>query len=260
VSALQVDAGGAAGAAVTPVATVLPAAPAGVNTPWGPTLQAVARREWLTAVRRPGDLAWHAGFFVMVAALFPLSLRPDPASLLLLGPGVLWVAALLAVLLATGRLFHDDLKSGWLDQCVLAAGAAAVPLALLVAARMAVQWLLAAGPVLLVAPLVALQFGLNLAALGVLMAGLALGTAVLVALASVAAALAAGLRGAALLTMLMVLPMAAPVLVFGALAVHAAQGGASAAAELSLLGAMLAAAALVCPVLGALALRSATES
>lgn len=253
-----VPAGNAAQAAAAPA---LPAGSVGsAGSAWGPTLRAVARREWLAAVQRPADLLWHAGFFVMVAALFPLSLRPDPATLLQLGPGVLWVAALLAVLLATGRLFHEDLRSGWLDQCVLASASVGLPLALIVAARMAIQWLLAAGPVLLVAPVVALQFGLNAAALGALLAGLALGTAVLVALASVAAALAAGLRGAALLTMLMVLPMAAPVMVFGAMAVHAAQAGRPATAELSLLGAMLAAAALVCPLLGALALRSATEA
>ncbi|PXW93373.1 heme exporter protein B [Sphaerotilus hippei] len=241
-----------------------PPTPAAADTPrtggWSRPLQAVVRREWRQALRRPGEMLWHAGFFVMVAGLFPLSLRPDPATLQLLGPGVLWVAAWLAVLLATGRLFHDDLRSGWLDQCVLACRSAGLPPALLVAARMAVQWLLAAGPVLLAAPVVALQFGLNAAALGVLLLSLALGTAVLVQIATVAAALSAGLRSAALLTLLMVLPLAAPALVFGTMAVHAAQAGASAGAELSLLGAMLALASLACPVLGAVALQAATEA
>ena len=227
---------------------------------WTPTLRAVVRREWQVALRRPGDLAWHAGFFVMVSGLFPLSLRPDPASLRLLGPGVLWVAALLAVLLATGRQFHDDLRSGWLDQCVLAAGAAGLPLALLVAARMALQWALVAAPLLVAAPVLALQFNLSASALGMLVASLALGTAVLVQISSVAAALAVGLRGAALLTMLIVLPLAAPSLVFGTLAVHAAQAGAPATAEMSLLGAMLLGSSVLCPVLGAVALRSATSS
>lgn len=244
-------------AASRPAATAPDAADAAPG--WRAPLRAVMRREWALAVQRPGELVRHAVFFVMVAGLFPLSLRPDPATLAQLGPGVLWVAALLAVLLACARLFDDDLRSGWLDQCVLAADAAALPLALLLAARLAVQWLLVAGPVLLAAPLVALQFGLGGGALAVLLVALALGTGVLVLIAGVAAALAAGLRGASLLTLLMVLPLTAPALVFGTLAVHAAQAGQPAGAELSLLGAMLALALLACPVLGALALRTACE-
>lgn len=230
------------------------------NTSWLRPLRAVAGREWAQAVQRPGDLLWHAAFFVMVAGLFPLSLRPEKATLLLLGPGVLWVGALLAVLLASARLFHEDLRNGWLDQSVLACEASGLPLALWVAARMAVQWLLAAGPVLLVAPVVALQFNLGAWALAVLMLALPLGTAVLVQLACVAAALAAGLRNAALLTLLIVLPLAAPVLVFGTLAVHAAQAGRPVGAELSLLGAMLAVGCVVCPLLGALGLKAAVQS
>lgn len=224
---------------------------------WARPLRATVRRELRLALRQPAELLWHAGFFVMVAALFPLSLQPEGATLRLLGPGVLWVAALLAVLLACGRLFHDDLRGGWIDQCVLAGTDDGPPLALLVGARMAVQWLLAAGPVLLAAPLVALQFGLGGAALPVLLGSLALGSAVLVAVAGVAAALTAGLRGAALLAMLMVLPLAVPALVFGTMAVHAAQAGRPFAAELQLLGAMLAMAMLACPPLGAAALRAA---
>lgn len=242
--------------AVPPVLAASGATAAG----WRVQAAAAARREWAQAVQRPGDLAWHAGFFLMVAGLFPLSVRPDPTTLAALGPGVLWVGALLAVLLACGRMFHDDLRSGWLDQAVLACDAGRLPLALWVAARMAVQWLLAAGPVLAVAPLVALQFGLGAWALVVLLLALALGTAVLVQVATVAAALSAGLRGAALLTLLIVLPLAAPALVFGSLAVQAAQAGASVAAPLSLLGAMLALGAVLCPPLGALALRGAVQS
>jgi heme exporter protein B len=227
---------------------------------WRRALAATLRREWRLAVQRPGDWAWHAGFFGMVASLFPLSLRPELATLQTLGPGVLWVGALLAVLLASARLFYDDVRNGWLDQAVLACAELEMPLAVWVAARLAVHWVLTAGPVLGVAPLVALQFGLNAPALAVLWLGLVLGTGVLVQLAGVAAALAAGVRQAALLTLLIVLPLAVPVLVFGTLAVHAAQAGRPVAAELSLLGAVLALSCVVGPVLGALALQSASQN
>ncbi|MDD2730198.1 heme exporter protein CcmB [Malikia sp.] len=222
---------------------------------WWPALRAVALREWQSAWRRPGDWVMHAMFFVMVSSLFPLSLNPEPATLVLLGPGVLWVGVCLAVLLATSRLFQDDLASGWLDHWVLSG----VPLPLLLASRMVAQWLLAAAPVLLAVPLVGLQFGLSLAALVALLAALLLGSGVLVMLACVAAALGAGARGGALLTVLLVLPLAVPVLVFGTMAVHAAQRGSDPSAELALLGAMWAFAALVCPWVGGAAVSAAVE-
>lgn len=224
--------------------------------PWAPALRAVLQREWTLAWQRPADLGLQALFFIVVTSLFPLALKPEPAALRLLAPGVLWVAAFLAVLLATARLFDEDLRSGWLDQWALSG----VPLALLLAARMAVQWALAAAPVLLVAPAVALQFALDAPAIATLLAALALGTGVLAMLAAVAAALSAGLRGNATLAVLLVLPLAAPALVFGTVAVAQAQQGLPALAELSLLGALAALAAVACPWLGGAALAAAIES
>jgi len=226
----------------------------------GRLLGAIFRREWSKAVRQPADLAWHALFFAVVTALFPLSLKPDPDTLRLLAPGVLWVGALLAVLLASARMFEDDLRNGWIDQWLLVCRATGTPLALLVVARLAAQWVLTALPVLSVAPLLALQFGLDAWPLAVLMTSLALGTAVLVLITGVAAALAGGLRGAALLVMLIVLPLVAPALIFGAMAGHHAVRAEPVGAELSLLGAMLAVALLVSPLLAAVGLKAAVES
>ena len=225
-----------------------------------PLLRAIFLRDVWQALRQPADLAWHALFFAVVAALFPLSLKPDADTLRLLALGVLWVGALLAVLLASSRMFQDDLRSGWVDQWLLTCAATGTPLALLVAARLVAQWVLAAVPVLAVAPLLALQFGLGAWPLAVLMASLGLGTAVLVLITGVAAALAGGLRGAALLVMLIVLPLVAPAIIFGAMAVHHAVRGQPVGAELSLLGAMLAVALLVCPLLAAVGLRAAVEA
>ena len=225
-----------------------------------PLLRAIFLRDVWQALRQPADLAWHALFFAVVAALFPLSLKPDADTLRLLAPGVLWVGALLAVLVASSRMFQDDLRSGWVDQWLLTCAATGTPLALLVAARLVAQWVLAAVPVLAVAPLLALQFGLGAWPLAVLMASLGLGTAVLVLITGVAAALAGGLRGAALLVMLIVLPLVAPAIIFGAMAVHHAVRGQPVGAALSLLGAMLAVALLVCPLLAAVGLRAAVEA
>lgn len=226
------------------------------DTSWGPALLAVLRREWALALARPVDLLVQALFFATVASLPALSVAPTPETLSLLAPGVLWVAALLSVLMVSARCFHDDLRSGWLDQWLLCP----TPLVLLVGAKLLAQWLLAALPVLLLAPVVALQYGLKPQALGVLMLALLLGTEVLVMLTGVVAALGAGLRQAGLLVIGLVLPLAVPVLVFGSLAVRAAQDGLPADAHLALLAAMACAALACCPWLAACAVKIGVES
>ncbi len=223
---------------------------------WGSALRSQLQRETALALARPADWLIQGLFFACVASLPALSVAPTPQTLALLAPGVLWVAALLSVLLVSARCFDEDLQKGWLDQCLLSG----VPLPLLVGARLLAQWLLAGLPVLLLAPLVALQYGLSAAALGVLMLALALGLLVLVLLSGVVAALAAGLRQGALLVVGLVLPLAVPVLVFGSLAVRAAQGGESAAAHLSLLAAMACASLALCPWLAAAAVRIGIEA
>ena len=136
-----------------------------LDRPWWPAVRGMAVREWLAAWQRPGDLALYAVFFLIVSSLFPLSLEANPALLRQIGPGVLWVSVILSVLLATARLFQDDLHSGWLDQWLLSG----VPLALLMGTRMVVQWVLVLCPVALVAPVVAVQFNLGGAAIATLL-------------------------------------------------------------------------------------------
>ena len=113
---------------------------------WDPSL----RRDLLLAWRGRADVLVTLAFFIIVVCLFPFGVGAEPNLLRAIAPGVLWVAALLAVLLASGRMFQDDLRSGWVDQWVLTCAATGTPLALLVAARLAAQWLLAALPVLAV--------------------------------------------------------------------------------------------------------------
>ena len=227
----------------------------GSDRPWWPALRGMAVREWRAAWQRPGDLALYAVFFLMVSSLFPLSLEANPTLLRQIGPGVLWVGVVLSVLLATARLFQDDLQSGWLDQWLLSG----VPLALLMATRMGVQWVLVLCPVALVAPVVALQFNLGGAAIVTLLQTLVLGTAMLVMLSCVAAALSAGTRGGTMLAVLLVLPLSVPTLVFSSLAVQAVERGGSAQAELALLGAMGLFSGIVCPWVGGLAIGAAVD-
>jgi heme exporter protein B len=187
----------------------------------------------------------------MVTSLFPLGIGPEAARLRAMAPGVLWVAALLASLLSLGRLFQQDQVDGTLDQWLLSP----VPLTLVVGAKVLAHWLLAGLPLVLLAPLLGLQFGLAGDALGVLVVGLLLGTPVLSLFGALGAALTLGARGASVLVTLLVLPLCVPVLIFGAGAVAAQSAGESGTAHLQLLGALLATAAALAPWGTAAALR-----
>ena len=193
-------------------------------------------------------------FFVVVGTVFPLAVGPDPALLAAIGPGVVWVAALLAVTISMHRLFLPDLEDGALEQLVLTPHS----LTGLVGARIAAHWMLTCLPLVAAAPLIGLQFGLSAPALGVLLVSLLLGTPTLVLLGALGAALTLGLRGNVLLA-LIVVPLSVPVLIFGSGAVAAVRTGLPAGPHLSLLGACLLAAAVLCPWAVGAALRLAVE-
>jgi len=216
----------------------------------------VFTRDLRVSVRRRADTLAALAFFVMVSSLFPLGLGPEAALLRQMAGGVLWIAALLASLLATARLFADDHADGTLEQLLLSPH----PLPLLVLGKVAAHWAGSGGLVTLAAPLIAVQYGLPAEATAVLVATLLLGTPVLSLLGAVAAALTVGLRGAALLLSLLVLPLCVPVLVFGAGAVDAALGGQPVGAHLSLLGAALLASLALAPPAAAMALRISLEA
>ena len=214
----------------------------------------VCGREFRLAWRRPGDALSSLFFFVLVGSLFPLAIGPDVNLLRQIAPGVIWVAALLAILLGQHRLFEPDLADGTLEQWQLADA----PLPLLAGLKVLSHWLLTALPLLLVAPLVGWQYGLPNGVIGVLLVSLLLGTPSLSILAALGAALTLGLRGQ-LLLVLVVLPLCIPVLIFGSDAVARAAQGLSAAPSLSLLGALLCLTIVACPWAIAAALRLAVE-
>ena len=216
----------------------------------------VLKRDLTLASRRPSELLTPVFFFGVVATLFPLGIGPELETLRTIAPGVLWVGALLASTLSLGRLFAADLADGSLEQLVLAPQ----PLPLLVAAKISAHWLMSGLPLVLVAPILGLQFDLSSPALGVLGLSLLLGTPILSLVGAIAAALTLGVRGGDLLVALLVLPLYIPTLVFGAGAVEAHLSGLGASAHLSLLAAMALAAAVFSPWASAAALRLAVAS
>lgn len=217
--------------------------------------RALVRRELRVALRRWSDGVAALAFLVIVVSLLPLGIGGEPALMQRVGGGVVWVAALLASMLALARLFTDDQLDGTLDQLLLAA----CPLPGLVLAKVLVHWLVTGLPVVLVSPLLALQFDLPGPAVAALTLTLLLGTPVLSLVGAIAAALTVGVRGAGVLLSLLVLPLYVPVLVFGATAVDAAATGLGFGAHASLLGALLVLTLFFAPWAAAAALRISLE-
>ena len=215
----------------------------------------VVWRDLLLAWRRRSDVLATLFFFIIVVSLFPLGIGPEQQLLRTIAPGVVWVAALLASMLALGRTFGNDYQDGTLEQLMLTPQ----PLYLIVLAKVLAQWLVSEVPLVLVAPVLGLQFGLSQNTLAVMTVSLLLGTPVLSLIGSIGAALTLGLRSANVLVALLVLPLYIPVLIFGAGAIEATVSGAEAQPYLLLLGATLVLALTFAPWATAAALRISVE-
>ena len=215
----------------------------------------IVARDLLLALRRRSDVATALLFFVVVASLFPLGVGAEPNQLRAIAPGVIWVAALLASMLSLSRLFSDDHADGTLEQMLLGA----TPLGVVVAAKALAHWLVCGLPLVLVSPLIALQYDLPGELRGALALSLALGTPVLSLIGAIGAALTLGLRGGGVLLSLLVLPLYVPVLIIGAGSVEMAAAGLGGQGQLLLLGALLAVAAVFAPWATAAALRISAE-
>lgn len=221
----------------------------------GAVMLAVLRREVSLALRQKGEVLTPLVFFVVIASLFPLGVGPESALLLRMAPGVLWVSALLAAMLSLQRLFATDYADGSLEQMVLSA----TPLPMLVAAKALSHFLLSGLPLVLMAPVLGLQFGLDGRSLGILMLTLLLGTPTLSLVGSIGAALTLGVRGAGVLLSLLILPLYIPVLIFGAGAVEAEAAGLGAGGHLSLLAALLVLSLFFAPLATTAALKISLE-
>jgi heme exporter protein B len=186
-------------------------------------LSLVIHRDLVLAMRRRTDVLTTLIFFVMVVSLFPLGVGPETDMLRKMAPGVVWVAALLASMLSLGRMFSADYLDGTLEQMML------VPqsLSVVVLAKILAHWMVSGLPLVIMAPVLGLQFDMPAQALWVLIAALLLGTPILSMIGAVGAALTLGLRGGGALVSLLVLPLCIPVLIFGAGAVEAVVSGTS---------------------------------
>lgn len=215
----------------------------------------VIQRDLLLAMRRRFDILTTLFFFVIVVSLFPLGIGPEINILRTIAPGVVWVAALLASMLSLGRIFSNDYLDGTLEQMLISPQS----LSLLVLGKALAHWLITGIPLILISPLLGIQYNLPLDAILILILSLLLGTPILSLIGAIGAALTLGLRGGGMLVSLLVLPLYIPVLVFGSGAVEASAVGLGAGAHLSLLGAFLLIALVITPWATASALRISME-
>ena len=214
---------------------------------------ALLARDLRLVWRRRGDALQPALFALLVVVLFALAAGGERESLSRHAAAVLWLAVLLAGLLALDSLFRGDAEDGSLEQWLLAP----VPLPWLVAVRVFGHWLTTSLPLLVAVPFLGELLFLPHAQLPVLMLSLLLGTPLLGLLGAVVAALTVGMRRAGILVALLALPLYVPVLVFGAGSVAAAAQGLDAGCALLLLGAGLAISLVLAPLAAAAALRIA---
>jgi heme exporter protein B len=215
----------------------------------------VLRRDLLLAWRRKSDVATALLFFIIVASLFPLGVGAEPNLLRSIAPGVIWVAALLSSMLSLARLFAADHADGTLEQMLLGAS----PLGVIVVAKTAAHWIVSGLPLVLIAPLIAVQYDIPGELTPVLALSLLLGTPVLSLIGAIGAALTLGLRGGGILLSLLVLPLYVPVLILGAGSVEMASAGMGGEGQLLLLAALLVAACAFAPWAIAAALRISME-
>ena len=208
-------------------------------TGWG----ALLRTELLGIYRRGSEWSNPLVIFLLVGALFPLAISPEPQVLRQLGPGVIWIAALLAAQLSLEGLFRSEFEDGTLEQMLLSKRSGYVLVMLKVLAR----WLAFGMPLLLLSPLLATMLHVPADSIAVLAAGLLLGTPTLLLVGAIAAALVLTARAGGVLLPLLTVPLYLPVLIFGSSAVYAKMAGFVPTGQLLWLAALLVASLVAAP-------------
>lgn len=211
----------------------------------------IIRYEIKTTLRQAHSWLTPLLFFVMIVALFPLAVGPNEALLQKIAPGVIWVAALLAVLLSIGNLFYTDAEEGYLDLMLLSS----YPLPLLVLCKMISHWLTHGLPLVVISPLLGFLLHLPADEEYILIASLLLGTPVLTLLGAVGAALIVGIRGHGLLLPVLIMPLYIPILIFGTGMLAVANTQQPILAYFAIMAAILLFSLAFAPLLAAVALR-----
>ncbi|MEP1447577.1 MAG: heme exporter protein CcmB [Paraglaciecola sp.] len=212
---------------------------------------AILKRDLALAYRQRAELLQPMMFFALVISLFPLAVGPESNTLKIIGPGVIWVAAILSSLLGLERLFRDDFQDGSLEQLMLST----TPLAAAALIKVLAHWLTSIFPLILLSPLLALFLHLSEPMYWALLKTLLLGTPILSLIGAIAVGLTVGLNRGGVLLALLLLPVFIPLLIFATSAVESASMQLQYTAQLAIIGAMFLFSLALAPFAIAYALR-----
>lgn len=214
--------------------------------------QAVFIRELTLAWKKPSQIIQPMVFFLMVVTLFPLGISPAPKTLQMIGPGVIWIAALLAIVLVVERLFSQDFQEGTIEAWLLST----VPMSLIVSAKLAAGWLISCAVIILISPVLALLMNVEPHVIPALMLSLLIGTPILLFIGAIGNALTVSLNQGGVLLSLLILPLYIPVLIFATALIEAARLQMDYSGQLAILLSMLLVSCFFAPVAIAAALKS----
>ena len=192
------------------------------------------KRDLLIAFRRSATYITPLIFFLIVITFFPLALGPQQKLLSSLAPGVIWIAALLASLLAVETIFNEDFRDGTLDSFFISLE----PTFILVFTKVFIHWLITGLPLLLTSCVAALVLYLPFDSVSAMILSLILGTFFMSLLGALGAALSLG--KSAILSAVIVLPFSIPTLLMGTSVIASAINNQEYTGFLMIMGGMLA--------------------
>lgn len=152
-------------------------------------------------------------FFLMIVVLTPFAIGPDLKLLAQIGPGILWIGAVLATMLGLDRLFKNDLDDGSLAVMRVQKGHNALFLVTLT--KCAAHWCVTCLPLIAATPLYGLLLNMGLEAIAATALTLLIGTPAIILIGSIAASVTVTLPKGGLLIAILVLPLIIPVVIFG---------------------------------------------
>lgn len=180
-------------------------------------------REIKINLSKKTDIFTELIFFVISLSLFPLAVSNDPVILHKIAPGVFWISALFAVMLSLGKMFVNDYRDGTIEQLILTD----VTLLEFVYVKILIHWIFSCLPLIILTPLLSLQYNLTYLEVYVLLVSFLVGTPLLSTIGAVGAAITLSAKNANILMPVLVLPLYIPVLIFGVSGLVALQTGLS---------------------------------
>ena len=197
-------------------------------------LNIILKRDLLIAFRKSSTYITPLVFFLIVVTFFPLALGPQESLLSSLAPGVIWIAALLASLLAVETIFSDDFRDGTLDEFFISLE----PSFILVFAKVLIHWLITGLPILFASLIAAIVLYLPFDSFIPMLLSLILGTSFMSLLGALGAALSLG--RSAILSAIIVLPFSVPTLLMGTSVISSSLTNQDFSGFIMIMGAMLA--------------------